>query len=368
MPTVAPMLAKSSGTGIPDPSEIAGGFAYEPKWDGFRALLFKDGADVVVQSRDQKDLSYCFPELIRAASELLPPRLVMDGELVVIRDGRLRFSDLGNRIRPRSEAGGRKIAAVAEQSPVSFVAFDLLSDGERDLMQAPFRERRAALEQILSGMTAPFHLSPITHDSDVALMWFNTFEGAGLDGIICKPQDDPYQPGSRSMIKVKHDRTVDVVVAGWRPHKNTAPDGRQMVGALLLGLYDSQGRLHNVGSSSGFTHEVRAAMAELLLEMAPAPHERHPWLVDDPDAARAQGHRVPGGVSRWTGSKDLQFQPVRPLLVAEVRYDHLEDSPWPRFRHSARFVRWRPDRDPLSCTYEQLDIAKDYDVTSILTD
>jgi ATP-dependent DNA ligase len=367
MPTVAPMLARSSANSIPDPSEIPGGFGFEPKWDGFRTLLFKDGSEILVQSRDQKDLTYCFPDITEAAAALLPPKVVLDGELVVIRDGRLWFSELGNRIRPRSEAGGRKIAALAEQSPVSFVAFDLLSDGEHNLMDVPFRERRAALEQIMASITAPFHLSPITYDSALAMTWFNTFEGAGLDGIMCKPLTDPYQPGIRSMIKVKHDRTVDVVVAGWRPHKNTAPDGRQMVGALLLGLYDAHGRLHNVGSSSGFTHEVRADMAELLLELAPAPQESHPWLIDDADAARDQGHRVPGGMSRWSGSKDLRFHPVRPLLVAEVRYDHLEDAPWPRFRHSARFVRWRQDRDPLSCTYDQLDIAQDFDVTTILT-
>jgi ATP-dependent DNA ligase len=367
MPTLAPMLAKSLGSDIPTQGLIEGGLAYEPKWDGFRALLFKDGHEVVVQSRDEKDLSYCFPELVEAAQALLPARVVLDGELIVIRDGHLSFSDLGNRIRPRSEAGGRKIAALAQQSPVSFVAFDLLSDGTTNLMPTPFRDRRLALEQAMTSIPAPFHLSPVTYDTAEATTWFNIFEGAGLDGLICKPQNDPYNPGARSMIKIKHDRTVDVVVAGWRPHKNTTTDGRPMVGALLLGLYDTQGRLHNVGSSSAFAAAVRADMADLLLEMEPPPDEAHPWIIEDAEGARAQGHRIPGGVSRWTGSKDLRFHAVRPVLVAEVRYDHLEDTPWPRFRHSARFVRWRPDRDASSCTYDQLDIAQSYDVTDILS-
>ena len=363
-PPIAPMLAKLAGDIVP-PSTTAQ-LLYEPKWDGFRALIFRDADSVVIQSRDQKDLAYCFPELVAACADL-PERIVLDGEIVVIHDGRLWFSELGQRVRPRSEAGGWKIRELSEQSPVSYVAFDILSDGERDLQQFPFAQRRAILEQTMRPVTNPsFYISPLTDDHAQAVRWFHTFEGAGLDGVVCKSAEGTYTPDVRSMLKVKHDRSVDVVIAGWRAHKNTAADGREMVGALLLGLYDSAGRLHNVGSSSAFTAAIRADMADLLRELTPDAGE-HPWL-GDADTARTQGQRIPGANSRWTGKKDLSFYPVRPVLVAEVRYDHLEGEglEYPRFRHSARFVRWRPDRDATSCTFDQLDVAPDFDVTDVL--
>ena len=357
-PTIAPMLAKAVGSSVP-----TGDFLYEPKWDGFRIILFKDGDEVIMQSRDEKDLSYCFPELVQAAQRLLPKQLVLDGELVIIRDGHLQFAELGNRIRPRSEAGGKKIAALAKESPVEFIAFDILFDGQDNLMSKPMQERRDVLVRMMSTVPAPFHVTSASRDLQQAQVWFDSLEGAGLDGVICKPLDQPYSPGARTMFKVKHERTIDVVVAGWREHKNTDEHGAPMVGALLLGLYDKHGRLHNVGSSSAFAANVRADMAALLSQL----HTNvHPWLVGDADSAREAGQRIPGAQSRWTGKKDLSFHAITPSLVAEVRYDHLEGQEFPRFRHSARFVRWRPDRTAESCTYDQLEVPSPFDVREAL--
>ena len=357
-PTLPPMLAKAVGDAIPH-----GAYLYEPKWDGFRVIIFKDGDNIVVQSRDEKDLSYCFPELVDAAKRLLPPRVVLDGELVIIKNRHLQFAELGNRIRPRSEAGGQKIASLAQHSPVEFIAFDLLALEDALVMNEAMHARRAALEEMFRDIPEPFHMTIASTSISDAQRWFASLEGAGLDGVICKPLDAAYSPGLRTMLKVKHDRTIDVVVAGWREHKNRDSHGNAMVGALLLGLYDNNGRLHNVGSSSAFPLDVRAEMAQLLGQLATTDH---PWLINDADQARAGGQRIPGARSRWTGSKDLSFHAITPSLVAEVRYDHLEGAELPRFRHSARFVRWRPDRDAGSCTYEQIQLPEPFDVRDAL--
>lgn len=351
MPFVAPMLAKPV-TRMPST-----GHAFEPKWDGFRCVLFRDGDEVVVASRDGKDLAYCFPEVVEFARLLLPPRVVVDGELVIVAGDRLDFESLGSRIRPRSEAGRPSIAALAASTPAQFVAFDLLALGDRSLLDAPYSERRAALEVALAGCAAPLHLTPMTTDLGVAERWFDEFEGAGLDGLVCKALDSPYSPGARTMLKLKHARTADVVVAGWREHKSAAPDGSPLLGSLLLGAYDHEGRLQHLGVSSAFTASRRAELAAELMALEVGEGEPHPWLEPVP------GTRAPGGASRWTGGRDLSFRAVRPTFVAEVGYDHLQGD---RFRHTTSFVRWRPDRDPRSCTLDQFERPLRYDLADVL--
>ncbi|MEZ5116986.1 MAG: ATP-dependent DNA ligase [Candidatus Nanopelagicales bacterium] len=364
LPPVSPMLAKPTGARVPAPDSVAGGLAYEPKWDGFRCVLFRDGDDVVVQGRSGDDLAYAFPEMVDAARRLLPERVVLDGELVVVVDDRLSFESLTKRIRPRKEAGGWKIAELAEQWPTSYVAFDLLADDDTDLRERAYADRRDRLEQLLHTVPAPFHLTPVTRDPDEARRWFEVFEGAGLDGVIAKPLADPYREGVRALLKVKHARTADVVVAGWRAHKQPGPDGQPVVGSLLLGLYDDAGRLHHVGVASSFTAARRADLVDELAAYALDDLSEHPWSEWADAQAHASG-RMPGAVSRWTGGKDLSWTPLRPDLVAEVGYDHLEGD---RFRHVAQWKRWRPDRDPLSCTYDQLERPVRFDLASILGD
>jgi ATP-dependent DNA ligase len=344
------MLAKAVGDTVP---EIRG-LLYEPKWDGFRCLIFRDDAGVVLQSRKEEDFSYLFPEVVEVAKQL-PVGTTLDGELVIVGESGLEFDLLGNRIRPRSEAGGWKIAELSQQTPARFVAFDLLAHDGRDISGEPFAERRAALESL--ELPPDMHLTPITDDPAVAREWFNLFEGAGLDGVVCKPADAPYTPGKRTMLKVKHVRTADVVVAGWRPYKNPAPDGSEMVGALLLGLYDESGVLHNVGAAGAFSRENRIALAKELAPIEIGPDDEHPWKW------AGDGQRVPGMQSRWTGKKDMGFHPLRPVLVAEVKYDHMQGD---RFRHVASFMRWRPDREPLSCTYDQLERPVKFDLAAVL--
>lgn len=349
-PPVEPMLARA----VPE-IPVGDGISYEPKWDGYRCIVFRDGAEVELASRGGKTLTRYFPEVVEQALRQLPRRSAVDGELIVIRRepgsgrARLDFDQLGQRIHPATS----RVRQLAEQTPASFVAFDLLALDHVALLDEPFAHRRQRLVKALAGATAPVHLTPTTTDAGTALEWFTVFEGAGLDGVIAKPADLPYEPGKRLMFKIKHDRTADVVVAGFRWHKSGP-----VVGSLLLGLYDDAATLHHVGVCASFT---AARRAELLDELAPlrTGTDRHPWLSGTPDS----GQRIPGGPSRWTGAKNLEWVPLRPELVAEVGYDAMEGD---RFRHTARFTRWRPDRDPASCRYDQLDRPVRFDVDQVL--
>lgn len=347
-PPVEPMLAKS----VPE-IPAAAGMTYEPKWDGFRCVIFRDGDEVELASRGGKTLTRYFPEVVTEARRQLPPRSAIDGELIVIRrDGgspRLDFELLGQRIHPAAS----RVRMLAEETPASFVAFDLLVLGDEALTALPFARRRELLTSALADVAPPMYVTPTTTDLATARRWFDIFEGAGLDGLIAKPADLPYAPGKRLMFKVKHARTADVVVAGFRWHKSGP-----VVGSLLLGLYDDAGVLHHVGVSSSFT---AARRAKLLEELAPYRDgvADHPWVHGD----HARGQRIPGAPSRWSGTKNLEWEPVRPELVAEVAYDAMEGD---RFRHTAQFVRWRPDREPRSCQYAQLDRPVRFDVEQVL--
>lgn len=316
----------------------AGDFWYEPKWDGFRALLARDGAHFEIWSRQQRPLGRYFPELLAALPGQLPERCVVDGEIVIAAATGLDFDALLQRIHPAAS----RIATLARRTPASFVAFDLLALGDEDLRERPFAERRRALDRALARSTAPLFVTPGSDSLAVARDWFTRFEGAGLDGVIAKPRGLPYRGGRREMIKVKHERTADCVVGGYRVHQ----DGRG-VGSLLLGLFDEQGVLHHIGVASGFAAAQRRA---LLHELEPLRTDRdHPWLGVEEGEGSA---RLPGGESRWTGGRDASWIAVRPERTAEVRYDHMQGD---RFRHATRFLRWRPDRDPASCTYAQLE-------------
>ncbi|MGH3431149.1 MAG: ATP-dependent DNA ligase [Mycobacteriales bacterium] len=337
MPPVKPMLAKAVHE-VP----LAPGLVYEPKWDGFRSVVFRDGDELELGSRNDRPLTRYFPELAELLTKALPPRCVVDGEIVVVTRGSLDFDTLQNRLHP-AESRVRKLAV---ETPASFVAFDLLALGERDLTAEPFAERRRLLEGIGVRALGRVHLTPITTDSHVAQDWFSRFEGAGFDGVMVKSLDAPYEQDKRTMWKVKHERTADCVVAGFRWHK----DG-QGVGSLLLGLFDEGGTLNHVGVASSFT---AARRMELVAELDPLRQDAlvdHPWR-DWAQAEAQTGSRMPGGQSRWTASKDLSWEPLRPELVAEVRYEHVLAG---RLRHGGRLVRFRADRTPESCTYAQLD-------------
>ncbi len=361
MPPVDPMLAKSV-SGVPAPDSVTGGLGYEPKWDGFRCLVFADGDEVELASRNGRPITRYFPELVRGLRIELPDRCVLDGEVVVASGGRLQFELLQQRIHPAAS----RVALLAEQTPARFVAFDVLALGDRDLMAEPFANRRRALEDALSGAGSAaasggpgrsVYLTPICYDLETAQDWFTSFEGAGLDGIVAKPLTAPYQPGKRAMIKVKHERTADCVLAGYRLHK-TSTGERPLLGSLLLGLYDDAGDLQFVGVSASFPTARRAALVQ---ELAPLTDTggQHPWRDwQDP----ASGRR-PGAESRWSSGKDLSFIPLRPERVLEVAYDHMEGT---RFRHTAQFRRWRDDRDPASCTFAQLEEPVGYDLEQIL--
>ncbi|MFD4833113.1 ATP-dependent DNA ligase [Streptomyces uncialis] len=347
MPPVKPMLAKSV-PGIPP------GMQYEAKWDGFRAIVFRDGPELELGSRTGKPLTRYFPELVAALADRLPARCVVDGEIVIARDGRLDFDALTERIHPADS----RVRTLAERTPASFVAFDLLALGDDALLDTPLTDRRALLAGALAAATPPVHLAPATTDAEVARSWFETYEGAGLDGVVAKPLDLPYRQNERLMFKVKHERTADVVVAGYRFHKSGP-----VVGSLLLGLYDDAGALQHVGVCAAFPMKRRA---ELVTELEPLRMEsaaEHPWAAWADEAAHASA-RLPGAPSRWSGKKDLSWVPVRPERVCEVGYDHMENGA--RFRHTARFRRWRPDRTPASCTFEQLDEPVRYDLGEIL--
>lgn len=346
MPPVSPMLAKPV-TVIPP------GASYEPKWDGFRALVFRDGDDVEFGSRNERPMTRYFPELVRAAKAELPPRCVVDGEIVLPAEKGLDFEALQLRLHPAAS----RVRLLAEHTPARFIAFDLLALGDANLMDRPFSERRAALAGAL-GSGPSFHVTPATTDIATARRWFDEFEGAGLDGLIAKPLTLTYQPDKRVMFKIKHQRTADCVVAGYRLHKS----GPDAVGSLLLGLYSDDGELASVGVIGAFSMERRR---QLFTELQPliTSFENHPWnwaeqVAADPDLARRYG-----GGSRWNAGKDLSFVPLRPERVVEVRYDHMEGR---RFRHTAQFNRWRPDRDPRSCTYAQLEQPATFGLNDIV--
>lgn len=340
----APMLAKAAAT-IPDPARTPGGLSFEPKWDGFRALVSWDGTDVVIGSRGSKPLTRYFPELVEAFAELLPEPCLLDGEIVVaMAEGgaqRLQWDLLSQRIHPAAS----RVSRLSTQFPAMFIAFDLLARGDRDLQPEPFSTRRAELVDLLSGVPAPLHTTRTTDDPALAARWLAEFEGAGLDGVVAKPLAQPYAPGKRAMVKVKHVRTADVVALGYRIHRSGSG-----VGSLLVGLYDDAGALHGVGGVAAWSDRRRH---ELIDELAP--------LVE----RDADGTAVSGASdrSRFTASKDVSFVRLRPELVLEVRYDQLEGS---RFRHTVQFERWRPDRDARSCTFGQLETVAAYDLADVL--
>jgi ATP-dependent DNA ligase len=340
------MLAKSVPT-IP-----TGALSYEPKWDGFRSIIFRDGDEVEIGSRNERPMTRYFPEVVEAVRANLPERCVVDGELIVVVGDRLEFEVLQQRIHPAAS----RVRLLSEQTPASFVAFDLLALDDVDYTERPFSERRAALERALVDAQPPIHLTPITRDPGLAEEWFAQFEGAGLDGVVAKPLDGTYQPDKRTMFKIKHQRTADCVVAGYRVHAS----GPDAIGSLLLGLYNDDGELASVGVIGAFP---AARRKELFTELQPlvTTFDDHPWAW----AKQADGTRTPqnSAGSRWNNGKDLSFTPLRPELVVEVRYEHMEGV---RFRHTAQFNRWRPDRDPRSCTYEQLDEPVSYDLAEIL--
>ena len=359
MPPVRPMLAKSV-KGIPDPAKFEGGLSFEPKWDGFRCLVFRDGDEVELTSRNTKPLTRYFPEVVEAALEQLPPRCVLDGELFVAQappDGlrRLEFEVLQERIHPAAS----RITMLAEKTPAALVAFDLLALGDDSLVAEPFALRRERLEQALAGLSGPTYLTRTTTDPSVAQAWFEQYEGAGLDGVVAKPMGAPYTENGRTMLKIKHSRTADVVVAGYRLHKHSTAE-RPLLGSLLLGLYDG-GTLQHVGVAASFTETRRAELVEELRTLE-CPIDQHPW-GEWADWAIANPDRVPGTQSRWSAGKDLSFTPLRPERVLEVGYEHMEGR---RFRHTAQFKGWRPDRDPESCGYEQLDEPVSYDLAEVL--
>jgi ATP-dependent DNA ligase len=347
-PPVKPMLAKSVAE-IPK-----GDFSYEPKWDGFRSIVFRDGDQVEIGSRNERPMTRYFPEVVEAVKANLPERAVVDGEIVVPDpDGkRLEFETLQQRIHPADS----RVRLLAEQTPAHFVAFDLLALNDRNLMKEPFAERRRLLEDALAGAKSPIHVTPATTDRDVAERWFDEFEGAGLDGVIAKPLDVTYQPDKRVMFKIKHERTADCVVAGYRVHKTDD----HAIGSLLLGLYDENGDLANIGVVGALPMTQRRKLFEELQPLVTA-FEGHPWNWGQEE----QGTRTPrhSEGSRWSAGKDLTFVPLRPERVVEIRYDHMEGE---RLRHTGQFVRWRPDRDPRSCTYEQLQEPVTYDLAEIL--
>ncbi|MGY1663368.1 ATP-dependent DNA ligase [Geodermatophilus sp. SYSU D00705] len=349
LPPVKPMLAKAS-TKLP----TAEGLFYEPKWDGFRCIVFRDGDEVELGSRNERPLTRYFPEVVAAVKAALPERCVVDGEIVVPAGDRLHFEALLQRIHPAES----RVNLLAEQTPASFVAFDLLALGDESLMELPFGERQARLRQVIGKGTESVHATAITQDTGTAQRWFEEFEGAGLDGVVAKPADLPYGPDQRLMTKVKHVRTADCVVAGFRWHKSGP-----IVGSLLLGLYNDAGDLQHIGVAASFPMARRAELVEELAPYRAQALDGHPW--QDWANAETNGngeHRMPGAQSRWNAGKDLSWVPLRPELVVEIKYDQLEGR---RLRHTGQFLRWRPDREPRSCTYDQLDVPVRYDLAEV---
>jgi ATP-dependent DNA ligase len=346
-PPIEPMLAKLADT-LP-----TGAFLFEPKWDGFRALVFRGADHVYIQSRDLRPLDRYFPEMHHMLLDRLPRGCVLDGEIVIATPRGLDFDALQLRLHPAAS----RVAKLAKEIPTSFIAFDLLAAGGRNLMAQSQAERRAALEKLLADTEPPLYLTPMTRDRALATEWLAHFEGAGLDGVIAKPDEQPYQPGKRAMIKVKHARTAECVVAGFRWHKS----GKDAVGSLLLGLYDDRVALQHVGVTSSFTMAMRRQLAKELHPLRKNAFENHPWK-DWAQAADDETTRMPGAQSRWSAGKDLSWEPLRIERVCEVKYDHLQGN---RFRHAAIFLRWRPDKPPRDCRYDQLEVTSAYDLSKV---
>jgi ATP-dependent DNA ligase len=347
-PPIEPMLAK-----LAHELPAGEGWLFEPKWDGFRAIVFRDGERVYLQSRDLKPLDRYFPELLAPLRAALPERAVVDGEIVIAAEDGLDFDALQMRLHPAAS----RVARLAAETPSSFVAFDLLAEGDQDLRERPQSERRARLETALARAGGQVHLTPSTRDRAVAQDWFHRFEGAGLDGVVAKHESTTYQPGKRVMIKVKHTRTADCVVGGFRWHKSGPGE---LVGSLLLGLYDEAGALHHVGFTSSFTAVARRQLAKELAPLRQDALEAHPWR--EWGGADEGAVRMPGAASRWNQGKDLSWEPVRIERVCEVAYDHLQGD---RFRHAATFRRWRPDKRPADCRYDQLEVTPPAELTEI---
>jgi ATP-dependent DNA ligase len=353
-PPILPMLAKRVGELPPGESWI-----FEPKWDGFRTLVFRDGDEIFIQSRDEKPLDRYFPELVETLKAQLPQQCVLDGEIVIAGDGGLEFETLQHRLHPAAS----RVRMLAAQTPASVVFFDVLCEGERDLRSTPFAERRKVLETILAGASPPVHLTPATRDRAVADDWFRRFEGAGLDGVIAKPEHGLYEPNKRVMLKVKHDRECDCVVAGFRWHKGAHGTA---VGSLLLGLFSDEGRLEHVGVCASFTDAKRRELVDFLAPYRVNALEGHPWKewAEHQSAAADGAQRRPGMTSRWNQGKDLSWEPIRPELVVEVAYDHMQGD---RFRHTAQFRRWRLDKNPRDCTYAQLEVVPPQELAEIFS-
>jgi ATP-dependent DNA ligase len=350
-PPVLPMLAKRVSE-LPSVGE----WIFEPKWDGFRALIFRDGKEILIQSRDGKPLDRYFPELHPPLLSQLPKRCVLDGEVVIAQSGALDFDALQLRLHPAAS----RVKLLSEQIPASVVFFDLLANGARDLRQLPFSERRRMLESLLEKVKPPIHLTPATTDFATASDWFRRFEGAGLDGVVAKPVSGTYEPNKRVMLKVKHERDCDCVVAGFRWHKK---GDRTAVGSLLLGLFDDRGALQHVGVCASFTNQKRLELVDFLAPYRQNALRDHPWKEWAIDES-AVDRRMPGGQSRWSQGKDLSWEPLRPELVVEVAYDHMQGD---RFRHTAQFRRWRPDKQPSDCTFAQLEVVPPHELETIFS-
>jgi len=350
-PPILPMLAKRVGE-LP----VAGEWIFEPKWDGFRALVFRDEDEILIQSRDGKPLNRYFPELLEPFRSQLPGRCVLDGEIVLAQNGALDFDALQLRIHPVES----RVKLLSKETPTSIVLFDVLSEGERDLRTLPFQERRRILESLFASAAPPIHLTPATREFTVATDWFRRFEGAGLDGVIAKPISGTYEPNKRSMLKIKHERDCDCVVAGFRWHKTGEGIA---VGSLLLGLFDDAGRLQHVGVCSSFTDKKRVELVEYLAPYREEALVDHPWK-EWAAQELVNGRRLPGAQSRWSHGKDLSWQPLRPELVVQVAYDHMQGE---RFRHIAQFRRWRMDKKPSDCTYAQLEVVPPHELETIFT-
>ena len=343
-PPILPMLAKSAHELPP-----GDGWTFEPKWDGFRTLIFRDGDELFIQRRDEKPLDRYFPELVETLKAQLPQRCVLDGEIVIVGANGLEFESLQLRLHPAAS----RVKMLSREIPASVVFFDCLCEGDQDLCTTPFAERRKRLERMLSEVAPPLHITPATADRAVAADWFKRFEGAGLDGVMAKPNAGTYEPNKRVMIKVKHERTCDCVVAGFRWHKGS---NGTAIGSLLLGLYNDEGNLAHVGVSASFTAAKRRELVDFLAPYRENALVDHPWRAWAEGAAPDEGaqHRMPGGLSRWSQGKDLSWEPLRPELVVEVAYDHMQGT---RFRHTAHFRRWRTDKRPRDCTFAQLEVV-----------
>jgi ATP-dependent DNA ligase len=350
-PPVLPMLAKRVSDLPP-----GDGWIFEPKWDGFRTLIFRDGDEIFIQSRDEKPLNRYFPELIDPLIAQLPKRCVLDGEIVIAGKEGLEFETLQLRLHPAAS----RVKKLAVETPASVVFFDLLCENDRSLCETPFAERRKRLESVLAKVEAPLHLTPATRDITKAADWFRRFEGAGLDGVVAKAADGTYEPNKRTMLKVKHERECDCVVAGFRWHKQ---GGKTLVGSLLLGLFDDNGHLEHVGVCASFTNVKRKELVEFLNPYRKNAMDDHPWREwAGANAAEGEPHRMPGAQSRWSGGKDLSWEPLRPELVVQVAYDHMQGD---RFRHTAQFRRWRQDKRPRDCTFEQLEVVPPHELAQI---